>query len=104
MDILYCGICHSDLNFVGGEFGPLPVRPLVPGHGIVGRVTEVGAAVTRQGFQGRGPEGHLPGMGTCPSTMQLCRTGRQPTPPALRTWPERPGGAKSCNGASCSWR
>ncbi|MER5513267.1 zinc-binding dehydrogenase [Streptomyces sp. NPDC002763] len=42
LDILYCGICHSDINLVGGAFGPLPVSPLVPGHEIVGRVTEVG--------------------------------------------------------------
>ncbi|WP_228022594.1 hypothetical protein [Streptomyces acidicola] len=26
LDILYCGICHSDINFVGGGFGPLPGR------------------------------------------------------------------------------
>ncbi|WP_435110972.1 NAD(P)-dependent alcohol dehydrogenase [Nocardiopsis synnemataformans] len=47
LDILYCGICHSDLHFAGGDFGPLPVEPLVPGHEIVGVVTEVGDQVTK---------------------------------------------------------
>ncbi len=47
LDILYCGICHSDIHFASGDFGPLPVSPLVPGHEIVGVVTEVGSEVTK---------------------------------------------------------
>lgn len=47
LDILYCGICHSDIHFAGGDFGPLPVEPLVPGHEIVGVVAEVGDDVTK---------------------------------------------------------
>ena len=47
LDILYCGICHSDIHFAGGDFGPLPVEPLVPGHEIVGVVTEVGSDVSK---------------------------------------------------------
>ncbi|WP_256964224.1 alcohol dehydrogenase catalytic domain-containing protein, partial [Streptomyces griseiscabiei] len=35
------------MNHVDGTFGPLPVSPLVPGHEIVGRVTEIGPAVSR---------------------------------------------------------
>ena len=49
MDILFCGICHSDLHQARNEwsnFNPT-VYPLVPGHEIVGRVTKVGSAVTR---------------------------------------------------------
>lgn len=46
MDILYCGICHSDLFFVDNDWG-FSVYPMVPGHEIVGRVTSVGAAVTK---------------------------------------------------------
>jgi uncharacterized zinc-type alcohol dehydrogenase-like protein len=42
----YCGICHSDVHTVRGEWGPI-TYPLVPGHEIVGRVAEVGSAVTR---------------------------------------------------------
>ncbi|GAA4837487.1 NAD(P)-dependent alcohol dehydrogenase [Kitasatospora terrestris] len=43
--IEYAGICHSDIHTVRGEWGPQPF-PVVPGHEIVGTVTEVGADVT----------------------------------------------------------
>ncbi|MFI5627438.1 NAD(P)-dependent alcohol dehydrogenase [Nocardioides sp. NPDC051685] len=43
--IEYAGICHSDIHTVNGDWGPQPF-PVVPGHEIVGRVTEVGSAVT----------------------------------------------------------
>lgn len=48
IEILFCGICHSDLHQVRNEWsGVMPtVYPCVPGHEIVGRVTRVGAAVT----------------------------------------------------------
>ena len=49
IDILYCGICHSDLHQVRNEWsGVMPtVYPCVPGHEIVGRVTKVGSAVSK---------------------------------------------------------
>ncbi|MGN8246107.1 NAD(P)-dependent alcohol dehydrogenase [Cellulomonas soli] len=47
LDIEFCGICHSDIHFADGDFGPLPISPLVPGHEIVGVVTEVGDAVRK---------------------------------------------------------
>ena len=49
IEILYCGICHSDLHYVRNEWPDfLPtVYPCVPGHEIVGRVTKVGSAVTK---------------------------------------------------------
>ena len=43
--INYCGICHSDIHTVRGEWGDMPY-PVVPGHEIVGRVIEVGSEVT----------------------------------------------------------
>lgn len=46
MEILYCGVCHSDLHMVQNDWGG-SVYPLVPGHEIVGRVTAVGSKVTR---------------------------------------------------------
>ncbi|MGQ0659659.1 NAD(P)-dependent alcohol dehydrogenase, partial [Sphingosinicella sp.] len=46
IDILYCGVCHSDLHTVRSEW-PGTVYPCVPGHEIVGRVTAVGPEVTR---------------------------------------------------------
>jgi uncharacterized zinc-type alcohol dehydrogenase-like protein len=43
--IEYAGICHSDIHTVRGDWGPQPY-PVVPGHEIVGTVTEVGTDVT----------------------------------------------------------
>lgn len=49
IEILYCGICHSDLHAVRDEWrNVMPtVYPIVPGHEIVGRVARVGSAVTQ---------------------------------------------------------
>src|SRR3954447_17166736 len=73
IEILFCGICHSDLHTVRNEWSAIPtVYPCVPGHEIVGRVTKVGSAVTK--FK----DGDLVGVGclvdsdrTCPN----CREG-----------------------------
>jgi uncharacterized zinc-type alcohol dehydrogenase-like protein len=46
IEILYCGVCHSDLHTARGEWGGT-VYPCVPGHEIVGRVTAVGKEVTK---------------------------------------------------------
>jgi alcohol dehydrogenase (NADP+) len=48
IEILFCGICHSDLHQVRNEWNEVmpTVYPCVPGHEIVGRVTKVGSAVT----------------------------------------------------------
>jgi uncharacterized zinc-type alcohol dehydrogenase-like protein len=73
IEILYCGICHSDLHYARDEWHDVmpTVYPCVPGHEIVGRVTKVGAKVTR--FN----PGDLAGVGcmvdsdhTCPSCEQ----------------------------------
>jgi uncharacterized zinc-type alcohol dehydrogenase-like protein len=49
IEILFCGICHSDLHSVRDEWSEFmpTVYPIVPGHEIVGRVTKVGSAVTK---------------------------------------------------------
>src|SRR6478609_5790758 len=49
IEILFCGICHSDLHQARNEWsGMMPtVYPCVPGHEIVGRVTSVGSGVTK---------------------------------------------------------
>ncbi|MDD0976214.1 NAD(P)-dependent alcohol dehydrogenase [Pseudomonas fontis] len=46
MEILYCGVCHSDLHQARNDWG-FSRYPIVPGHEIVGRVTAVGPEVTR---------------------------------------------------------
>src|SRR5262249_38359835 len=74
IEILFCGICHSDVHQARNEWsGVMPtVYPCVPGHEIVGRVTKVGSAVKK--FKA----GDLAAVGcmvdsdrTCPE----CRTG-----------------------------
>ena len=49
IEILFCGICHSDLHSVRNEWKAMipTVYPIVPGHEIAGRVTKVGSAVTK---------------------------------------------------------
>ena len=48
IEILFCGICHSDLHQARNEWSGMPtVYPCIPGHEIVGRVTKVGSAVTK---------------------------------------------------------
>ncbi|KAM6564005.1 hypothetical protein CsatB_024003 [Cannabis sativa] len=44
--VLYCGICHSDLHMVKNDWG-ISIYPLVPGHEIVGVVTEIGEKVEK---------------------------------------------------------
>lgn len=45
IEILYCGVCHSDLHFARNDWG-FSVYPVVPGHEIVGKVVKVGEGVT----------------------------------------------------------
>ena len=49
IDIEYCGICHSDIHQAKAEWEPLvpSMFPMVPGHEIVGKVTQIGDAVTK---------------------------------------------------------
>jgi alcohol dehydrogenase (NADP+) len=46
IDILYCGVCHSDLHTARNDWG-FTVYPTVPGHEIVGRVTKIGSHVSK---------------------------------------------------------
>jgi uncharacterized zinc-type alcohol dehydrogenase-like protein len=46
VEILYCGVCHTDIHFIRNDFG-MSIYPLVPGHEIVGRVTQVGDHVKK---------------------------------------------------------
>src|ERR1700722_16181722 len=49
IEILFCGICHSDIHSVRNEWSSVmpTVYPIVPGHEIVGRVIKVGSAVSK---------------------------------------------------------
>ncbi|MEO6837302.1 MAG: NAD(P)-dependent alcohol dehydrogenase [Ginsengibacter sp.] len=65
IDILYCGVCHSDLHTVRNEWGGT-VYPSVPGHEIVGRVSAVGNHVTK--FK----VGDLAGLGCMIDSCREC--------------------------------
>ena len=65
IDILYCGVCHSDLHTARGEWSGTKY-PCVPGHEIVGRVRVVGNAVTK--FR----EGDLAGVGCMVDSCLSC--------------------------------
>jgi uncharacterized zinc-type alcohol dehydrogenase-like protein len=68
IDILFCGICHSDLHYARDEWhNVMPaIYPCVPGHEIVGRVTAVGSGVTK--FQ----PGDLVGVGCMVDSDRSC--------------------------------
>jgi alcohol dehydrogenase (NADP+) len=65
IEILYCGICHSDVHKVSDDWGGTHF-PLVPGHEIVGRVASRGANATR--FQ----KGDLVGVGCIVDSCRVC--------------------------------
>lgn len=70
VEILFCGVCHSDLHQARNEWGG-SIYPMVPGHEIVGRVTKVGAQVTK--FK----EGDLAGVGVMVDSCRVCKHCRQ---------------------------
>src|SRR5688500_8409494 len=69
-DILYCGVCHSDIHQVRGEWGS-SIYPMVPGHEIVGRVSEVGSAVKK--FK----KGDLAAVGCMVDSCRDCENCKQ---------------------------
>jgi uncharacterized zinc-type alcohol dehydrogenase-like protein len=82
IEILFCGVCHSDLHFSRNEWsGVMPANyPCVPGHEIVGRVTKVGPSVKKLKV------GDLAGVGcmvgadlSCP----ICKTGNEQYSPTM---------------------
>ncbi len=65
IEILYCGVCHSDIHQARGEWGN-SVYPMVPGHEIVGRVARVGADVSK--FS----QGDYAGVGCFVDSCRIC--------------------------------
>lgn len=83
IEILYSGVCHSDLHTVNGDWGPQPY-PLVPGHEIVGVVTSIGSDVTKYNVGDRVAVGCM--VDSCMECdqcshgeEQYCRNGMTPT-------------------------
>src|SRR5450631_3343532 len=102
IEILFCGICHSDLHQARNEWsGVMPtVYPCVPGHEIVGRVTKVGSAVTRFKAGDLGAVGCLVDTdGTCPE----CQAGLEqfcPNPTLTYNFPDKHTGKVTYGGYS----
>jgi uncharacterized zinc-type alcohol dehydrogenase-like protein len=73
IEILFCGICHSDLHYARDEWHDVmpAVYPCVPGHEIIGRVTKVGAAVAKH------KPGDLVGVGCLVDTDRTCPNCRE---------------------------
>src|SRR6478609_7534585 len=69
-DILYCGVCHSDIHQVRNEWGG-SIYPMVPGHELVGKVTRVGAQVKK--FKA----GDLVGVGCLVDSCRECEYCKQ---------------------------
>ncbi len=65
IEILYCGVCHSDIHQARDEWGG-STFPMVPGHEIVGRVTRVGSSVKK--FK----EGDFAGVGCMVNSCRTC--------------------------------
>lgn len=67
IDILYCGVCHSDIHLARNEWG-VSMYPMVPGHEIIGKVKQVGSKVTK--FK----EGDIAGVGCMVDSCQSCES------------------------------
>lgn len=65
IDILYCGVCHSDLHFARNDWG-MTTYPVVPGHEIVGKVIRVGNSVSNYS------EGDLVAVGCIVDSCRTC--------------------------------
>ncbi len=70
IEVLFCGICHSDLHTVRGEWGTI-TYPQVPGHEIVGRVVSTGADVTTHAI------GDVVGVGCIVDSCRHCASCTQ---------------------------
>src|ERR1700728_4053882 len=104
IEILFCGICHSDLHQVRNEWsGVMPTAyPCVPGHEIVGRVTSVGSAVSKFKAGDLAAVGCLVDSdGTCPD----CKAGFEQFCPNLTltyNFPDKHTGGVTYGGYSDS--
>lgn len=83
LDIVYAGICHSDIHQAREEWGP-SLYPMVPGHEIVGIVREIGSTVTKFKVGERiGVGVFIDSCRTCPSCLeglqQYCENGNTAT-------------------------
>lgn len=100
LDITYAGICHSDIHQAREEWGPA-IFPMVPGHEIVGIVSEIGSAVTKYSIGDRVGVGvYIDSCRTCENCLagqqQYCLNGMTGTYNGL----ERDGATVALGGYS----
>ncbi|MBK8160461.1 MAG: zinc-dependent alcohol dehydrogenase [Rhodospirillaceae bacterium] len=69
-----CGVCHSDLHAIDGDWTPGPVLPLIPGHEVAGHVAAIGAGV--KGFR-LGDAVGVPWMYSACGTCEFCLAGME---------------------------
>src|SRR3954463_2962098 len=67
IEILHCGVCHSDIHQVRDEWGG-SIYPMVPGHEIVGRISKIGKQVTQFNV------GDLAGVGCFVDSCRTCES------------------------------
>ncbi|HEY4162609.1 MAG TPA: zinc-dependent alcohol dehydrogenase [Dongiaceae bacterium] len=77
--VVACGVCHSDLHAIDGDWNPPPVLPLVPGHEVTGHVAELGPGVQTSGVTGfrRGDAVGVPWMWSACGTCEFCLAGME---------------------------
>ncbi|MBJ9976416.1 NAD(P)-dependent alcohol dehydrogenase [Pseudomonas sp. S75] len=102
IEILYCGVCHSDLHQARNEWG-IAVYPLMPGHEIVGRVTAVGEKA------GKYTVGDLVGVGCMVDSCRQCEACHKDLeqyclegPTMTYATPDRVDGSNTMGGYSSS--
>jgi uncharacterized zinc-type alcohol dehydrogenase-like protein len=79
IDILYCGVCHSDVHQVRDEWGG-SIFPLVPGHEIVGRISRIGSQV--KDFK----IGDLAGVGCFVDSCRICNSCKEGLEQYCENW------------------
>jgi alcohol dehydrogenase, propanol-preferring len=80
LSVSACGVCRTDLHIVDGEL-PDPALPLIPGHEIVGRVTELGDGVANLSV---GDRVGVPWLGWTCGVCEFCRRGAENLCPRAR--------------------
>ena len=69
-----CGVCHSDLHAIEGDWSPLPILPLIPGHEVAGHVAALGPGV--EGFKPGDAVG-VPWMYSACGACEFCLAGME---------------------------
>ena len=85
IDILYCGVCHSDLHFARNDWG-FSVYPVVPGHEIVGKVTKTGSNVSKHKV------GDIVAVGCLVDSCRTCNNCKNDLEQYCPTWVGTYGG------------